>query len=338
VSFEIGSNLFNSRLFYESCGRDMIRDRFPSLESRIAVGVVGEGSDCFGYDDAISHDHDFGLGFCMWLMPDDQAQFGKKLSAAYMDLKNTVCSAYSISYPFSHICSQTNESFIRRRGVFGIDDFYGSILGLSLCNNSSLRPDSRGFLPFSDQTWLTLREEKLACAVNGEVFRDDLGVFSEIREALLKYYPDRVWTIRIASELYAFSQNGQSNYPRMMARGDILTARLCLMQAVRSAMSIAHLLNKKYAPFYKWMLRSLQTLDRMKDLLPLLERLMTTNPSLIAWTGRHYDSSKLNTDDPVVFLLEKIAICILNEMAAQNLVVPRSSFLLEYTQDLLAQN
>ena len=45
----------------------MIKDQFPEYENRIAVGMVGEGSDCFGYDDSISMDHDYGIGFCMWI-------------------------------------------------------------------------------------------------------------------------------------------------------------------------------------------------------------------------------------------------------------------------------
>ena len=39
------------RLYYEECGRPMIAERFRAYESVIAVGLVGQGSDCFGFDD-----------------------------------------------------------------------------------------------------------------------------------------------------------------------------------------------------------------------------------------------------------------------------------------------
>ena len=57
--------------FYELHGAKMIHEEFPNYEARIAVGLVGEGSECFGYDDAISRDHDFALGFCLWLSEED---------------------------------------------------------------------------------------------------------------------------------------------------------------------------------------------------------------------------------------------------------------------------
>ena len=43
--------LDEARAFYEEYGRDMIHERFPEYEGRIAVGLAGHGSECFGFDD-----------------------------------------------------------------------------------------------------------------------------------------------------------------------------------------------------------------------------------------------------------------------------------------------
>ena len=55
--------LDEARRFYAERGQAMIRERFPDYEGRIAVGLAGRGSQCFGFDDALSRDHDFEQGF-----------------------------------------------------------------------------------------------------------------------------------------------------------------------------------------------------------------------------------------------------------------------------------
>ena len=56
-----------SRAFYEEYGRPMLEKDFGKYIDKIAVGLVGHGSECFGFDDEISTDHDFEPGFCLFL-------------------------------------------------------------------------------------------------------------------------------------------------------------------------------------------------------------------------------------------------------------------------------
>ena len=56
-----------SRAFFEECGRPMLEESFPSLLPYLAAGLCGSGSECFGYDDALSRDHDFEPGFLLFL-------------------------------------------------------------------------------------------------------------------------------------------------------------------------------------------------------------------------------------------------------------------------------
>ena len=60
-----------SRRYYETYGRPMLEAKFPELVPLLAVGLAGSGSECLGFDDAISEDHDFDPGFCIWLPGED---------------------------------------------------------------------------------------------------------------------------------------------------------------------------------------------------------------------------------------------------------------------------
>ncbi|MBQ0102491.1 MAG: hypothetical protein KBT31_06845 [Firmicutes bacterium] len=58
-----------SEKYYNEYGRRMFDD-FPGLEGKISVGLVGSGSECFGFDDSVSRDHDFEPGFTVFI-PDE---------------------------------------------------------------------------------------------------------------------------------------------------------------------------------------------------------------------------------------------------------------------------
>ena len=60
-----------AKKYYLECGAPMIKEQFGKYEHLIAVGLIGSGSECLGYDDDISTDHDFEPAFCIFL-PDEK--------------------------------------------------------------------------------------------------------------------------------------------------------------------------------------------------------------------------------------------------------------------------
>ena len=60
-----------ARNYWETCGAPMIREEFPELEPLIAAALTGRGSECYGFDDEVSRDHDFEPGFCLFLPGED---------------------------------------------------------------------------------------------------------------------------------------------------------------------------------------------------------------------------------------------------------------------------
>ena len=59
--------LDRSRALFEDHVMPKIREELPEVIPLLAAGLVGEGSECFGYDDEISLDHDSETRICLWL-------------------------------------------------------------------------------------------------------------------------------------------------------------------------------------------------------------------------------------------------------------------------------
>ena len=60
-----------SERFYLECGKPMLEEQFPALLPYLAAGLLGSGSECAGFDDETSRDHDFEPGFCLFLPGED---------------------------------------------------------------------------------------------------------------------------------------------------------------------------------------------------------------------------------------------------------------------------
>lgn len=227
-----------AREFFAAHGAPMIRDKFGDYAGRVAAGLVGPGSECFGVDDEISRDHDWGPGFCLWLTAEDHAIIGGSLQREYERLP-AVFKGFG-----PRIASPGEES---RTGVCETGSFYMKYTGLD-------------HAPSLNQEWLRIPEHALGTCTNGEVFSDPLGMFSGRRESLLRFYPEDVRLKKIASRCFTMAQTGQYNFERSLKREEHFAARYSETKFIFDAISLVFLLNRRYAPFYKWMHRAMRDL------------------------------------------------------------------------------
>ncbi|NLW43360.1 MAG: DUF4037 domain-containing protein [Tissierellia bacterium] len=218
------------------------------LLKRVAVGLVGHGSECYGYDDEISKDHDFGVGFCIWLFEEDFNNYGKELVKRYNDSLRKIQKNSSIREYVPSII-----------GPISIEDFYINILG-------------EAFHPSTNEEWLSLREIDLSKAVNGKIFLNNNRKFNSIRNHLLNYYPDDIWYKKLSYNLFYLGQKVQYNFFRALNRNDQVVAKHILINSLENLISLVYLLNRKYKPYYKWEIEGLKSLNLLgKETVELIE-------------------------------------------------------------------
>lgn len=234
----------------------MLEREFGDAVGRIAVGRAGRGSECFGYDDGISRDHDYCTGFQLWITEDDERAFGFRLERAYAKLRK--------EFPPDGDSESSGSSALgdAEDGVSVIGDFYRRHIGFP-------------GVPENWRQWLYTPDHAFAEAVNGAVFRDDLGVFSGIRETILNGMPEDVRRKKIAARAVFMAQSGQYNYMRCLRHGEPGAATLALGEFVRNAAGMVFLLNRRFAPYYKWVFRAMRDLPKLHDCADFLERLLT---------------------------------------------------------------
>lgn len=281
------SGLELSKCYYETYGKAMLKEQFPEYADRVAAGLVGHGSECLGFDDMWSKDHDFGPGFCLWLTEKDYEKVGQKMQEAYEALPKAF-----MGYP----ARNTSKRGGGRVGVLSIPEFYEEFTG--------------------NGAWSEMEDEKLAMAVNGEMFDDPLGEFSAIREQLQNGMPFAVWKRRLANAVALTAQAGQYNYGRCKKRNDIVAANLALDEFVREGMRTVYLLNRRYMPYYKWAWRGLENLERLSELKPLFEQV-------------------LSSEGERESVVEEICARLLEELKRQNLTYGEETFLELHVERIL---
>lgn len=232
-----------ARVFYETEFAPLVEREFSQYKDRIAVGLVGRGSECFGFDDDISKDHDFEPSLCIWLDEDDEREFGFALFRAYSKL----CKEYN-----ADCVSQKSLGGTGGRGVMTISDFYRNYTG-------------RCGAPENLSDWVYTPSHYLAEATNGVVFCDPLGKFSTIRDEIKNGMPEDARLKKIASCAFYMAQSGQYNYKRCLMHGEVGAARLALAEFVKNAIEMVYLLNKAHMPYYKWSFRGVKKLAILND-------------------------------------------------------------------------
>ena len=275
-----------ARAYYEQYGEPMLREKFPGLMPFVAAGLAGSGSECWGFDDEISRDHDFEPGFSLFLPGEDvvDRRTAFELERAYAALpKEFMGLRRSLVAPVGG----------PRHGVLRTAEFMTDKVGKADGNLSLME-------------WLYMPEFSLAEAVNGEIFMDGYGEVAAIRERLRRR-PEDVRLKKLAGQLLLMGQSGQYNYRRCLQHGEAAAAQLAAVEFVKSTMAAVFLLNDVYQPYYKWCFRAMRALPKLALTAELLEYLLTTD-------------NEPDTAEEKSRVMEGIAADVIGELREQGLL------------------
>ena len=233
------------RGFLSACG---------DAAGRIACALTGSGSECMGYDDGVSRDHDFDPGFLVLLPGEDEVSSREEflISRAYDALPDSFMGL-----------ARSRPNLRGRRGVLRAEEFFRDRTGT-------------GDGALSLEQWCFVPASAVGEAVNGEVFYDPSRFFTRARERLSRM-PEDARRKRLAGQLALMSQAGEYNYPRLLAHGERQAAQVALFKYCESAAAAAFLAAGRYMPYYKWWMRALRETEEVRELPDMLDFLMTND-------------------------------------------------------------
>ena len=230
-----------ARMFYIEVVRPLIKGRAHS------AARLGSGSDGLGFDTPRSTDHGWG------------PQLQVFVAASEVDTVRRI------------IDSGLPEEFHGWPARFGWDEVavqhHVNVVSLEKWLESHL-----GFDPQMDitvQNWLTTPQQLLLEVTAGAVFHDPNGDLKRVRSKL-EWYPNDIWLWLLACQWRRIAQE-EAFVGRTAEVGDELGSRILTARLVRDLMRLCFLIERRYAPYSKWLGSAFQNLRIAPGLVPYLD-------------------------------------------------------------------
>lgn len=210
--------------------------------------LLGWGSEVLGFDTERSTDHGWGPRLQIFVEPDDVEEAAAAIEAGLPD------------------------EFRGWATRFGWDDrpdrHHVDIGTLAAWLEEQLGCDAQQGISTAD--WLATPQQALLEVTAGAVFHDGLGTLAPLREALA-WYPDDVWLWLLACQWRRLDQE-EPFVGRTAEVGDDLGSRILAARLVRDLMRLCFLIERRYAPYGKWLGSAFTRLDAAATVGPALAR------------------------------------------------------------------
>lgn len=250
-----------SGLFYEEAVAPILASRFPHLV--YSAAMLHTGSDVMRFDTPQSMDHHWGPKASLFVSEADFQQYREQIVHLLAGELPLEIHGYPTHFANPDVDGgplQAVESGPVNHGVrvTTIPRFFGDYIGLD--------PGQ----PIRERDWLAIPQQRLRTIASGKVFHDGLGQLEAIRRTL-NWYPRDVWLYLMACQWKRIDQEEP-----FMARcgdvGDELGSRIVAMRLVNEVMRLCFLMEKQYAPYYKWFGSAFAQLDCAATLTPIFQQ------------------------------------------------------------------
>ncbi len=221
-----------------------------------AACLLGEGSEVLGFDTRRSRDHEWGPRVQILVAAEHVGMVRQRVAIGLPSLFDgfeTEWFSLSAGAVTHHVQVSTVDDWIVR----------------------TLGRDPRPQMDAAE--WLGLPQQRLLNVTAGEVFRDDMGELTRIRQ-LLTWYPRDVWTWMMLSNWHLVGEI-EPMRGRCIETGDAIGERLLTARLCRLLMELAFLQERRYWPYGKWFGAAFQRLDVAAALSEPLQRALTERES-----------------------------------------------------------
>lgn len=294
---------------YEQKVKSSFDKEFHDVYLRSAIGLAGYGSDCYGLDDEISTDHDWGPALCIWLNDEDYENYADSIRKMYDSCVEEFISENNLKP--RRETPQGNG----RVGVLRLSAFVNEILGCNFFNNYVEWLDKTNL--FDDNFKESIEEVRLSTITNGEIFHAGDGKFVNLRKFIGEGYNGEEKILRLKTECVLFSQNLQYNFRRTLVREDFITASLIFYAGVRNAIDIMYLINDKYRPHDKLLFKMLIRMGE-NEFVGKISELINEYESFRASVKASDENMHINITDELLRALttkiDELAIYIIERM------------------------
>lgn len=259
---EFISGLELNEAYYWEAVRPILDARFPGLPHSAAL--IGYGSDVIGFDTPVSRDHMWGPRLLLFLAPEE---FEARKSAVYETLRRELpleIRGYSTHFgaPDEADGGVRQNAFVESGPVDPLI-FIHTVAGFW---QEELGVDP--FAPLDPSAWLALQEHRLLSLTAGKVYYDGLDL--NAARARLAYYPHDVWLYLLAAQWALIGQE-EAFVGRTAAVGDALGSRIVTARLVERLVRLCFLMERRYAPYSKWLGTAFRGLNCCARMGPLLE-------------------------------------------------------------------